>query len=116
MGIQDLTPIKALRAAALLGDYEAITELRTMRTNAAIFATILTICSGLVVIGYFGLQSCDNQARVRVDRDMVETRAHAELLLKQQADAAQLRLRYVQSCRVTPEQAETLVQPKGATQ
>ena len=109
-------PRKALQAAAQLGDSDAAKELINMRENLAV-TIIAALVSGAVAVTAIGLtgyicSSCDHQATVDAEHKKAALQIQKDLDLKREADAAALRLKYVEACRVNPEQAETLVPVK----
>lgn len=101
-------PWKALQAAAMLGDRAAARQVEIMRSNLTMVLIVLFVMGGGTTFGVFGLQTCNRQDEIKAEHQAEQLRIESELDKQKQADAAELRLKYVQGCRVTPEQAEQL--------
>lgn len=101
-------PWKALQAAAMLGDKQAARQVEIMRSNLTLVLIVLFVVGGGAVFGVVGLQFCTREQEIEAEKEAEELRLKGELWKQKQDDAAELRLKYVQSCRVTPEQAEQL--------
>ncbi len=86
--VEDM-PRRALQVAAALGDRDARNELRNMKTHT--LWAVVTVCSAAVLCTaiIFGAQACSDDSQA----------------------AKELRLRYIDKCRLTPEEV-TKVVPK----
>lgn len=104
----------ALRAAEKLGDEDAREELNNM-AHRTFWALVVTLVIGAVVaVMLIGLQACESHEQAAKEAELIRVKSSAELAAHQQADAAALRLRYVERCLISPAQAEQLIQPGPA--
>lgn len=99
---------RALQAAARLGDEEADEELRDMNRNLMWAVIAVVLVAGIVAISFFSLSYVDTRRRVEGQERVEEIRRDQALRLDAEKERAQLRLKYVSGCKVTPEEAEQL--------
>jgi hypothetical protein len=88
VGHHELMPRKALKAAAALGDRDAIEELQIMRTNS--LWAFLGLCTTVVVVAVivFGFQYCG-------------TKDEADVALRRQE--MELKRSFVERCALPPD-------------
>lgn len=102
-------PRKALQAAALLGDPKAAKVLQRMSDNFRNTIWVLGI-GAMLTVGLFTLGHTIvdyHTATTAVESAQIE--ANSRDAVQRLKFAAELRQTWVRSCRVTPEQAESLI-------